>query len=162
MIPRKQRAARKMRLSSRLMKKHMAMLVIRVRGARTAMRMIIWKAFCTLVTSVVSRVTSPAVLNLSMLENEKSWMRAYMLSRRLQAKPDEALAAKRPAMAPANRLTAAMATIMAPQRRMAGISDRARPLSMIFAVTKGRSTSMTTSRAVKPMVRKVSFLYCFS
>lgn len=30
----------------------------------------IWKAFCTLVTSVVMRVTRPAVLNLSMLENE--------------------------------------------------------------------------------------------
>lgn len=39
-------------------------------GARTHMRSIIWKAFCRLVTSVVIRVTRPAVENLSMLEKE--------------------------------------------------------------------------------------------
>ena len=42
----------------------------RCTGARTHMRRIIWKAFCTLVTSVVMRVTRPAVENLSMLEKE--------------------------------------------------------------------------------------------
>ena len=39
-------------------------------GERTAMRMIIWKAFCTLVTSVVRRVMIEEVLNLSILEKE--------------------------------------------------------------------------------------------
>ena len=42
----------------------------RCTGARTHMRSIIWNAFCTLVTSVVMRVTRPAVENLSMLEKE--------------------------------------------------------------------------------------------
>ena len=42
----------------------------RCTGARTHMRSIIWNAFCTLVTSVVIRVTRPAVENLSMLEKE--------------------------------------------------------------------------------------------
>ena len=42
----------------------------RCTGARTHMRSIIWKAFCTLGTSVVIRVTRPAVENLSMLEKE--------------------------------------------------------------------------------------------
>ena len=40
-------------------------------GARTAIRMSIWYAFCTFVTSVVIRVIRLAVLNLSMLEKEK-------------------------------------------------------------------------------------------
>ena len=43
---------------------------ISVMGERTAMRMIIWKAFCTLVTSVVRRVMIEEVLNLSILEKE--------------------------------------------------------------------------------------------
>ena len=45
----------------------MAMVVekISVIGARTAMRRIIWKAFCTLLTSVVRRVTSEEELNIS-------------------------------------------------------------------------------------------------
>ena len=41
-----------------------------VSGARTAMRRIIWKLFCTLLTSVVSRVMMELVLNLSILEKE--------------------------------------------------------------------------------------------
>ena len=48
----------------------MNMANTRCTGARTHMRKIIWKAFCTLVTSVVMRVTRPAVENLSMLEKE--------------------------------------------------------------------------------------------
>ncbi len=38
------------------------------------MRMSIMNAFCTLVISVVIRVTRPGTLNLSMLENEKVCM----------------------------------------------------------------------------------------
>ena len=43
---------------------------ISVSGARTAMRRMVWNAFCTLVTSVVSRVMMEEVLNLSMFEKE--------------------------------------------------------------------------------------------
>lgn len=43
---------------------------ISMMGQRTAMRMIIIKAICTLVTSVVRRVMIPPVENLSMLEKE--------------------------------------------------------------------------------------------
>ena len=64
------------------------------------MRRIIWKAFCRLVTSVVMRVTSPAVENLSMFENEKVCTLQYMASRRLQAYPADALAENRPASTP--------------------------------------------------------------
>ena len=41
------------------------------------MRIIIWNAFWRLVTSVVIRVTRPAVLNLSMFENENCWTRPF-------------------------------------------------------------------------------------
>ena len=41
---------------------------IRLTGALIHILKSIWYVFCTLVTSVVSLVTSPAVLNLSMLE----------------------------------------------------------------------------------------------
>ena len=54
-----------------LIKNAMNIAQIRENGARMHIRRIIWYAFWMLVTSVVSRVTSPAVLNLSMLENEK-------------------------------------------------------------------------------------------
>ena len=43
---------------------------ISVIGARTAIRMIIWNAFCTLLTSVVRRVMMDDVLNLSIFANE--------------------------------------------------------------------------------------------
>ena len=64
------RAARNTRLSRGEMTKHMAMEHRSIRGARTAMRRLIWKAIWVLVTSVVIRVTRLAVLNLSMLEKE--------------------------------------------------------------------------------------------
>ena len=41
-----------------------------IRGARTATRVIIWKAFCTWLTSVVRRVTILAGENLSIFEKE--------------------------------------------------------------------------------------------
>ena len=71
-VPRKRMAIRKMEDRLGLMKKHITMLQISMRGARTATRRIICQAFWILVTSVVIRVTSPAVLYLSMLEKEKS------------------------------------------------------------------------------------------
>ena len=70
-ITRKTTAIRNMLLKRGLMIIHMAKLKMRFSGARTATRMIIIKAFCTLVISVVIRVTRPGTLNLSILEKEK-------------------------------------------------------------------------------------------
>ena len=62
------------RESLALCRKAMMRANTRVQGARKAMRTTIMKACWTLVTSVVMRVTRPAVENLSILEKEKSWM----------------------------------------------------------------------------------------
>ena len=83
-------ATTKMMLIRTSMRKHMKMLEIMRKGALTEMRNNCWKAFCRLFTSVVMRVTSPEVLNLSMSENEKVWILRYIASRRLLAKPVEA------------------------------------------------------------------------
>lgn len=63
-------AIRNMELKRGLMSRHMIKLKIKFSGARTATRMIIINAFCTLVISVVIRVTRPGTLNLSILEKE--------------------------------------------------------------------------------------------
>ena len=73
-IPRITSPIMNIRVSFTLIRKHMTMLRIIIMGARTAILIVIWKAFWTFVTSVVILVTRPAVLNLSMLENEKVWM----------------------------------------------------------------------------------------
>ena len=65
-----------------------------ISGARTAMRMDIMKAICTLLMSVVRRVTREAVENLSMFSKEKCWMRSNTSRRTLRAKPVEALEPK--------------------------------------------------------------------
>ena len=101
-------------LSLALMSRHITMLQISINGALRAMRRHIWKAICKLVTSVVIRVTRPAVLNLSMLEKENVWMFSNMLCRRLQAKPEEAEAANRPARMPKARPKKASTIISAP------------------------------------------------
>ena len=67
-------AIKNMLLSLGLIIRHMAKLNTRFKGARTATRISIIKAFCTLVISVVIRVTRPGTLNLSILENEKVWI----------------------------------------------------------------------------------------
>ena len=85
-----------------------------VSGARTAMRVIIWKEFCTLVTSVVRRVTRPAVENLSILAKEKRWMFSYMAFRRFAPKPVEAWLARWAQATPKNRLTSASPIIIRP------------------------------------------------
>ena len=63
---------RKMRAIWTLMRNAMTMEKTIMRGTRTAMRIIMPKAFCTLVTSVVMRVTSEDVEKRSMSANEKS------------------------------------------------------------------------------------------
>ena len=67
-------AIRNMALKRGLMIRHMAKLKTRFSGARTATRISIINAFCTLVISVVIRVTRPGTLNLSILEKEKVWI----------------------------------------------------------------------------------------
>ena len=63
-------AARNIMLSLAFIINDMPMLHNSIRGERTAIRIHIWYAFWILVTSVVIRVTSPAVLNLSMFAKE--------------------------------------------------------------------------------------------
>ena len=57
-------------------------------------------------TSVVSRVTRPAVENLSMLEKEKSWMLLYISVLIFRASPDAAVAAVLLAISPKIRAKA--------------------------------------------------------
>ena len=107
-------AARKIRVSLTLIMKHIVMLRISMRGALTAMRIIIWKAFSMLVTSVVILVTRPAVLKRSMFENENACILSYIASRRLDANPVDATAAVRPAFTPKKRLMKASTSIIPP------------------------------------------------
>ena len=78
------------------------------------MRMTIIKAFCTLVISVVIRVTRPGTLNLSMLEKEKVWDVVVDGLTQVGGQPEEALAANFPARAPNSRLKAASTTMTMP------------------------------------------------
>ena len=70
--PRKTRATRKTTDSSALIINAMNMALISVIGALVNIRIIIWNAICTFVTSVVRRVTRPAVEKWSILEKENS------------------------------------------------------------------------------------------
>ena len=56
-------------------------------GERTSMPSTWVNAFCTWVTSLVVRVTSEPVENLSMLAKEKDWILRYTALRRSRAKP---------------------------------------------------------------------------
>ncbi len=82
-------------------------------GLRMAMRISIMKACCTLLVSVVRRVTSELVLKRSMLLKEKVWMLANMSWRRFLAKPAEAMEQVMPAPAPHRSETRASAIRMA-------------------------------------------------
>ena len=68
-------ATKKIHDSSALMENAMMDAEINIIGARTRVRITIIKAFCRLVISVVIRVMSEDVLNLSILEKEKSCTR---------------------------------------------------------------------------------------
>ena len=84
---------RKMRAIWTLMRNAITMEKTIMRGTRTAIRMSMPKAFCTLVTSVVMRVTSEDVEKRSMSANEKSWTLKKRSWRRFFARPTEAVAA---------------------------------------------------------------------
>ena len=60
------------RLSRTLMPMAETSARISIMGQRMAIRIIIWKVFCNVATSEVSRVTMEAVENLSILEKLKS------------------------------------------------------------------------------------------
>ena len=78
--------------------------------------MVIMKAICTLLMSVVRRVTREAVENLSMFSKEKRWIRAKASCRTLRAKPVEAREPMKPPPAPQHREISAMPTRMSPTR----------------------------------------------
>ena len=90
----------KVRASLPPMMKAMMMANRNISGARTAVRMIIMKAICTFVTSVVMRVTREAEEKRSMFSKAKLCTRTYMSSLRLRAKPVEASEQVRAAIAP--------------------------------------------------------------
>ena len=119
----------------------------------------IYERHCFFTKQLIAAGVNPKTAeNLSMLENEKVCTLLYIASRRFAAKPAEALAANLPARAPKTRLTMDMTTISRPYRSTTGRLLASRPSSIIMAVIKGSRISMMTSRAVSPMVRKVSFL----
>ena len=133
-----------------------------VSGARTAMRVIIWKEFWMLLTSVVRRVTRPAVENLSMFAKEKRWMFWYMARRRFAPKPVEAWLARCAQATPKNKLTRASSIISRPYLISADMLPASMPWLISWAITSGISTSITTSPAAHAGVRKAERLYCFT
>ena len=98
------------------MRQAMTMAKTNISGARTAMRMAIMKAICTLVISVVIRVTREAVEKRSMFSKEKRWIRSNTSRRTLRAKPAEARAPKKPAPPPQARDSTAITTRIRPRR----------------------------------------------
>ena len=105
-----------------LIVKEIIMAKIRLAGALIHILKIIWYEFCTLVTSVVSLVTRPAVLNLSILEKENVCILLYIPSLRFLANPAEALAPYLPPISPAKSPTRAAINIMPPTIRICLIS----------------------------------------
>ena len=79
--------------------------------------MIIMKAFWVLLISVVRRVTSEGVLNLSMFEKENSWIFPNSPLRISLPIPMLATEAQREASAPQTKDSSAMATILPPVSR---------------------------------------------
>jgi len=69
--------------------------MISIIGARSRMRSIIKKVTCRLLTSLVMRVISEAVLNWSMLANEKPWTFSKSASRKFAPKPILTLVVRR-------------------------------------------------------------------
>ena len=92
----------------------MKVAMISMKGERASMRIHIIKAFCTLVTSLVSRVMREGVLNLSMFLWEKACTRSNRPMLRFLARPLEATAAIRAARTPARRAPTAISTIRPP------------------------------------------------
>ena len=82
-----------------------------------------------------------------------------MSCRRFLAKPAAARAQVKPASPPQARETSASTTSSAPVRQTTAISAPALMLLTRPAVMKGRKTSITTSRTIRNIVRKVGRRY---
>ena len=139
--------------------KAMIMANRNITGALTAVLIVIIYAFCTLVISVVVLVTRDEVENLSMLENEKSWILAKTSALRFLANPAEALAQNVPANTPQRRDTSAAATMVRPT--LTRYPRSTPPLIRLTrsAVINGISTSRNTSPRMKIRVSTVGFLF---
>ena len=87
---------------------------ISMNGLLTAILMIIWKAICTLLISVVSLVTILEVENWSMLSKEKFWTFLNTSCLRFFANPVDATAPNLADSAPPSRDTRAQIRIIAP------------------------------------------------
>ena len=130
-----------------------------IMGARNTMRIIILNAFWTLFTSVVRRVTSDAVENLSTLENEKDCTFSNSARRTFLAKPMLATAPKREPSEPKHSDTSAISIMSKPIFTVYCTSPLLMPLSIIAAITSGISSSISTSPIITNGVAMAYFLY---
>ena len=126
-------------------------------GTRTAMRISIPKAFWTLVTSVVMRVTREDVEKRSMSAKEKSWTAKKRSWRRFFARPTDAVAEKRAASRPQASEAKAKLTRMIP-RRMTGTRETPSRASTRDTMISGIRHSRTTSPMMKSGVRTAGAL----
>ena len=131
-------------------------------GLLTNILMLIIKSCWTLCTSVVRRVMREDVLNLSISEKENSWTLTYRSCRRLVAKPAPASEPNLDPRTPKRREHKAERTRKNDMVRMYAMSISATPLSMIWAMIAGISTSINTSRIIKIGVMAVLNLYCLT
>ncbi len=111
-------ATRKMVMRLAFVISAMTDAITNMTGERTAMRTSIISVFCTLPTSVVRRVTSEAVENLSTLWKEKSWILWKIACRRHLAKPIEPTADSRAPSAPNPSDSNAISSIAPPTMRI--------------------------------------------
>ena len=130
-----------------------------ISGARTAMRMHIMNAICTLLTSVVMRVTSEAEENLSIFSKAKPCTRVKTSWRTFLANPALAREPNRPPSAPQPSDTRDIRMSTRPTRTT---PPSAAPFLISLtrlAVKNGISTSIATSPTMHRSVRTVGFLY---
>ena len=99
-----------------------------------------------MVTSVVMRVTRPAVEYLSIFANEKDWMFSNIARRRFFAKPADAFAPYTPPIAPAKSAISAHRSIHSPVMMICFILPLLMPSSIMVDISRGIIVSMTTSR----------------
>ena len=102
------------------------------------------------------------VLNLSISEKENSCTFTYRSCRRLVAKPAPASEPNLEPRTPKRREHKAERTRKNDMVRIYAMSISATPLSMIWAMIAGISTSINTSRIIKIGVMAVLNLYCLT
>ena len=129
-----------------------------MRGTRTATRISMPKAFCTLVTSVVMRVTREEVEKESMSLKEKPWTRKNRSWRRFLASPAAAVAEKRAARTPHASDAIAMATSARPMRSTGPRSSPPRRSTRVAMISGSRHSS-ATSPTMNSGVSKEARLY---